>query len=166
MGLGQKLLIVGVVALGSVFGWRTLRSALASDEQKIRWVFEDMQSGFNRTRMAPVIRGFEISYRDESSGLTRDELREVLAYLFLREHDPETKRFRLRMELDGDALAVQITDETSATVSGAARFFELEDGAEQVFWDARFVAELVDGEKGWQVVRTKEVNVAEIDDLE
>lgn len=162
----QKVFLVAALAVGAVFGWRTIRSALASDEDKVRWVFQDMEHGFNNTRMAPVIGGFAKSYQDESSGVTRAELREILAYLFLRKHDPETKRFRLRVEIDEEALAVAI-DEVSrkATVSGAARFFDTLGDEEQIFWDARFEAELVDAGEGWEVVQTGRVNVAEMEDL-
>ena len=166
MGLWQKAAVVLVVVVGSVFGWRAVRSALASDEQKIRWVFEDMERGFNGTRMAPVLGGFERGYRDESSGITRDELREVLAYLFLREHDPETKRFRLRMELDAEALRIEVGEPGRATVDGSASFFEREGDEEQLFWGASFRAELEDEGEGWVVVRTYEVNVADIRDLD
>ena len=167
MATWQKLVIVVAAAVGSVFGWRAIRSALASDEQQIVWVFEDMQRGFNDTRMAPVLGGFANAYRDESSGITRQELREVLTYLFLRVHDPETKRFRLRMELDADALQVAVDEGAgTAQVSGTARFFDHVDGVDQLFWDARFDAELASGSEGWQVVRTTQVNVADIADLD
>jgi len=166
MGVLKNMLLIGLALASAVFGWRVLRSALASNEQKIRWVFEDVQQGFDATRLAPVIGGFEPGFRDESSGMTRNELRDVLIYLFLNEHDPETKRFSLRMELDPDALEIEMTGPAHAAVRGAARFIEVRAGVERVFWDARFVAELDELEDGWQIVRTSQVNLTDLQDLD
>ncbi|MFT5049896.1 MAG: hypothetical protein ACI8QZ_001289 [Chlamydiales bacterium] len=166
MGFWQRVGLVCVTATAVTVGGRALRVAMASDEQQVRWVFEKLQRGFDNTRLGPVIRGFDENYMDESSGMTREDLRSTLIYLFLNEKDPETRRFSLRMELDSDALQVEVADGTYARVHGSARFFELRGGVERVFWDARFLAELVDSATGWHIVHTSGVNVADLEDLD
>ena len=57
------------------FGGAALYRAMASDETKIRWVFEDEAAAFNGMALLVSMEGFASDYRDTTRGITRQQLR-------------------------------------------------------------------------------------------
>jgi hypothetical protein len=148
----KRVALLVLAAIGLALAVRAIVLGLASDETKIRRVVEHMAEGFDRTRMTPVLDGLSLDFEDETSGATRSDLREALAYLFFQAVDERTKRFVYRVELelgrpkvDGDAAECEID----------ARFLELRGGAESLAWDVAITATLARGTDGWRIRRTK-----------
>jgi hypothetical protein len=130
--------------------------ALASDETKIRWRIESMVDGFNRERAAPVMRGFHPDYRDASSDADRELVHSGIVSVFFRERDPETKRFRLRVEIPRDTLSIEVAEDgSSAMASGVLTIFEQEQEGELVMWSTSFEGELQRGEDGFRFVSSR-----------
>ncbi len=144
--------LIALLALGGRF----LMLELGSEEDKILRRFEHMTQGFNLEDAGAVLAGFHDDYEDEDDrGYDRRRIRETLIYLFFRGGEE-----RLRMELPEQELIVELAPEgESAQAGGRAVFWRARpDGTEELYWDARFRAELVDGAEGWQILRTFEVN--------
>jgi hypothetical protein len=150
------LLVLGALALAI----RSLVHALASDETKIRWRLEEMVTGFNERHLAPIMEGFAPEFRDAGTGATRDQLKEILIYLFFQHFDAKTGRFLLRAELVPEDLSVTVQDGSPRAASLAlhARFLELHNDGEELFWDAHIEGTLEKKDDGWQWVRTTRVN--------
>jgi len=163
--LRQFVLVTGALLI-LWFGGRALWYALSGDEDQIAWVLDEMVDGFNDTRMRSVLGGFSRDFRDESSGATRAEVHQALASLFMSELDPETKEFLLRVELPTDDLEIDLVEGTGDEPSRAKlvlhpRFTTRESGTEELYWDATVHVEMVEGDDGWQLVRTSQVNHAD-----
>jgi hypothetical protein len=148
--------LLAIAVLAGRWIWR----ALASDETKIRWVCEDMLDGFNQMRTARVVRGLAPAFLDESSGVTREEVREVCIYVFMNELDPDDKGFALRAEFVPEEWTVKVAEGTPkrATATLGARFFDKRGEKERLFWQARVEGELARGDDGWQWTRMTSVN--------
>jgi len=158
----KSLFFYAALLAGLALGLRWVLVSLGSPEDKIRWRLEQMAEGFNETRLAPVLAGLEDDYRDAGSGRGRDDVADALRWLFLHEDSPAG--FLLRVEIPETELGLVLDPEgDAADVRGRARFYrrEQDQGGETLWWDARFVARFEDGEDGWQIVRTAEVNHAE-----
>lgn len=148
----KRALLVVAVALGLALAGRALVRGLASDETKIRRVVEGMAEGFDRTRMTPILDGLALDYEDETSGATRQDLREALAYLFFQAVDEHTKRFAYRVEI---SIGRTTVERDAAECELDARFFELRGGADSPAWDVAITARFVRGSDGWRIRRTK-----------
>jgi len=154
----QRILIVlGSCALLYVGGTRFWRS-LMTPEEAIEWRIEKMVSGFNDTRMAPVISGFSDNYVDEASGVDRTDMMRILAHLFFTETDPETKAFRLQVELVDSSLSIAIDGAGTARVSFELFFRDTFKGTTREYWRPRIDAELTNGARGWTFTRSINVD--------
>lgn len=161
----RKLLLVLAVL---VIGWVTVdrvRWALASDETRIRWAIQDMAEGFDAQKTNKVLSGFTEDFKDAGTGVGRDELHGALVHLFFTEIDPETKRFRLRVEIPDDELEVEVNDadaegRKTADVRLLAHFLRSISGggSELGWWDARVHARMVETDDGWRFDLAHEVN--------
>ena len=79
------------------------------------------------------------------------------------------RTFPLRAEIDEGTLEITLDEAEDGRASALfdGRFLVLEEGEWSSAWRARIELGLVeDEERGWQVLRTTRVNVAEIDDLD
>ena len=152
----MKRVLLGFLGAAVLFfAARAVVLALASPETKIRWRVEEMVDGFNRQRASPVLRGFSMEFRDESSNAGREMVHKAVTSLFFTEKDPETKAFTLRAEIPEDTLNVVVAeDPTSATVSGVLIIHETKQGTERVLWRASFEGEMTLEEKGWRFRRS------------
>lgn len=148
----KRAALLVLAALGLALGMRAIVRGLASDETKIRRVVERMAEGFDRARMAPVLDGLALDYQDETSGATRPDLREALAYLFFEAVDEPTKRFAYRVEISIGRTKVE---RDAAECDLDARFLELRGGREVPAWDVAITATLARGPDGWKIRRTK-----------
>ncbi len=149
----MKRVVVLVLALAGLgFGVRALVRALASDETKIRRVVEAMADGFDRTRMDPILEGLDRTYADETSGATRQDLREALAYLFLTAKDETTKAFPYRAKVEIGPVAVH---RPTAECAAEVRFVDLRGGKETAAWEIGVRLALARGDDGWKIVTSR-----------
>lgn len=118
-----------------------------------------MAAGFDRQRMDPVLAGLATDFEDETSGATRRDLREALAYLFFTAEDDATKRFAYRVECETDKIRVDRAGPgpPTAQCEVRARFLDLRGGQETPAWEITVTADLVPGDDGWRVSRTSHV---------
>ncbi|MFT4541271.1 MAG: hypothetical protein ACI841_003330 [Planctomycetota bacterium] len=157
----MRRILIGIVLVAAlVWTVGAVRFALASPEERIRMRIDRMAIGFNTTKMAGVLGGFAHEYRDDDQEIDRDRVKEILLYLFFREIDPLTKRFRLRVEVPEPEFSVELdgADRSKAVVNMRAVFYERDGDSEELYWDARVTADMVEGEDGWQLLRTRKVN--------
>jgi hypothetical protein len=154
-----RRLLLGLILLSALvlLGQRA-RYWLASDATRIRWRLEEMEEGFNQTRLGPCLRGVSERWRDATSGTERALLADLLRSLFFHEVDPESGRFLYRVELERDSLGIEPDAEADgrARVDLVARFSTLEGEQWSPTWRVRIDAELErDSDLGWQVVRSE-----------
>ena len=152
-----KKIVLGYTAAVLLFyAGRTLVRALQSDETKIRRCIATMVEGFNETRLDDVLAGLAPDFRDDASGITRAELREVLVYSFLQDYDGTDRSYLYTAELAPEELVVEVVGGEPPQAKVALHcVFRTKRG---VFWDARVEGEMSEGERGWQWVRTTAVN--------
>jgi len=141
-----------LAALVLWFAGRALVRALASDETKIRRLVESMADGFDRTRMDPILQGLDRGFVDETSGATRQELREALAYLFFTAKDETTKAFPYRAKVEIGSVTVR---RPSAECAAEVRFVDLRGGKGTPAWQIGVRLELARGDDGWKIVKSK-----------
>lgn len=143
-----------ILLLGSIafFAGSAVWRALASPQTKIRWRIERMVDGFNAMRAQPVLDGVSREFRDQTGGGTsRDDLRQILAWLFLNEIDSQTGEFLWACEFDPQGLSISLApEEDGAEVEVALRLLRRRGGEPQLFWDAHLSGTLAKGEDGWQ----------------
>ena len=150
------LVLIGLAALVAV-GQR-LRVWLASDATRIRWRLEEMEQGFNATRLGPCLRGIAADWRDEQGRVDRALLADLLRSLFFHEQDPESGRFPYRVELERESITIGPGPQEGgrAEVEVVALFSALEGGDWSPTWRVRVRGELVQHEDlGWQVVSSE-----------
>jgi hypothetical protein len=158
----RKLALVSLSALLLVFVAGRIRRALASPEQALRWQLEDMLDGFNAPRVGPMIGGFHTDFRDESSGIGREDLKSALAYLVLTHKDPATKDWNLEVELPDESISIEMAeDQKRATVRVTPTFFITHGDARDVWWSAGATADFVHVDGRWRCLRTRGVNHAQ-----
>ena len=148
----KRALALAVAAFALWIAGRAVLRALASDETKIRRVLETMTDGFDRTRMDPILGGLARDYVDETSGATRQELREGLAYLFFTAKDEATKAFPYRARVEVGTVDVHAP---AAACEALVRFVDLRGGKEAPAWEIAVHLELARGEDGWRISRSK-----------
>lgn len=148
----KRAIAIVLAALALWIGGRALVGALASDETKIRRIVETMADGFDRTRMDPILDGLDQSYVDETSGATRQELREALAYLFFTAKDETTKAFPYRAKVEIGPVAVH---RPTADCAAEVRFVDLRGGKETPAWEIGVRLELARGDDGWKIVKSR-----------
>ena len=150
----QRFLLSAIATIAAVFGIRAIVHALASDPTKIRWVIEDMASGFNDTRTGRVLDGLSRDFLDETWGADREMVHAGLAHMFFEEKDEATKRFLYRLEIREDELSIDVVG-TQASTNFIARFFEVHGAKETTAWTARMHADFVKTDDGWKVRRSQ-----------
>jgi len=154
----RRSLLVLIALAAALLAGQRLRWWLSSDATRIRWRLEEMEEGFNRARLGPCLRAVAKDWRDESSGLERALLAEILRALFFSERDPDSGRFRFRVELERETLSIELAagERGRARVQAVAHFAALERGQWTPTWSVRVRADLAweDG-LGWQVHRSE-----------
>jgi hypothetical protein len=149
--LAGVLLVAAATLLAS---W--LRSALASDESRIRKLVRSSAAGFNSRDAGDAIAGLAEDFREETSGLDRAQVRLILIDLFLRGRDPGTKRFRYRLEVPEESVEVTVDPAGArASLGLSARLQEGEGESSRLVWEARIEAELEKRKGGWKLKRSR-----------
>jgi len=156
----RKSLLFLLLGLVVFFAGRAIWRALASPQTKIRWRIEGMVEGFNEMRAQPVLDGVSRDFRDKSGGGTsRDDLRQILAWLFLNEIDGRNGEFLWACEFDPQGLSIALAPEQDrAHVEVALRLLRRRGGEMQPFWEANFQGSMAKEEDGWQWVELDAAN--------
>jgi hypothetical protein len=147
----KRVLLLVAAAIVLWIGGRALVRALAPDATKIRRLVETMADGFDRTRMDPVLAGLDKEFLDETSGATRQDVREGLAYLFFTAKDETSKAFPYRARVEIRSIDVQ---RPNATCDADVHFVDLRGGKETPAWDIGVHFELARGEDGWKIKKS------------
>jgi len=148
-----------VAALAALYlGARALLGALASDETRIRRLVEQMEQGYDHGDVGDCLGPIARDWRHEGHELTREDLRGALLQASF-ERDRETRQLTTAVDVEPDSLVITV-DGDHATLSAVAAFKRLRAGAWQESWRARIEAELVDGEDGWQIVKSRHEDLA------
>lgn len=158
----RRILLGTLAALFLVVAVGRIRRAIASDEQTLRWALEKLTEDFDSGNVGNVASLFHADFRDESSGAGFDDVRSALSGLYFQERDPETRSFRLRLELPEELLNLEVEEGTGrAELDATARIYSLVDGEKQPWWDARahIILVLVNGR--WRILETSRVNHSE-----
>jgi hypothetical protein len=155
------LVVLGIAAvLAAVFA---LRRAIEPEENKVRRRIESMADGFNSSRAGKVLDGIAESFAEKDAGVEKEELRAFLAYLFFKERDPESKRFRYQVEVSKLEVALDPPGPPEgpprASVSLEANFLELRAQKFTSVWKASIQGTLEKGDDGWQVIRSSHQTV-------
>lgn len=153
----KRVLLLAAAAILCWFVGRALVYSMKSDEWKIRRVVVKMAEGFDETRMDPILGGLARDFRDETSGATRQEVREALAYLFFSAKDESTKKFAYRVEFGVHRIAVATDDKGMKVAEGEinARFLDVRGGKEVLAWEIAVTAQFVKGDDGWRIASTR-----------
>lgn len=144
----RVLLVLIALAAGGLLVVR-LRTALASEETRIRWRLEAALEGFNDQRVAPCLRALAEDWR-HADGLSREELGDGLRYLFFSER---RGTFPHRVALEDETLSIEVSadPEGSAELEFVLVFETLDEETWTTSWRARVLARFVRGdEQGWR----------------
>lgn len=148
--------VIGVAAGVLILYWLVFH-VFVSDETRIRRVLHNSAEGFNDTHKSQCLSALADDYRDETSGLTRDQLGQWLVYLFLKEKHPDMNALRYRVELVEDKLEIEVMDGSpkTADVTLLARFSKLIKGEFEPVWDVEVEGEMEKTSDGWKAKRTR-----------
>ena len=149
----MKKAIVVVVAAGLLYLFgQYLYRALASEETRIGWLLDDVERGFNTCRAGLTVEGFSEKFREKTARISREELRSVLAYLFMTHRHPETKEFRHKVEMEDVRITFPDVDQGTARVTLRAVFHYRRKKEFEVAWTVEIDADLENGPDGWNIV--------------
>jgi hypothetical protein len=156
----RALAILVLIALG-IFGVRKLVSLFVPDETRIRELVLGMAEGFNDSNPLAISGALDSSWIHEGGSIDRTELTRALAFTFWQDRTELKRRFRRRVELDEETLAIEIGDgSTDATVSCEVRFFVLRGEEWEPDWNARFEATLKRSGGGWSIAASRHTDLA------
>jgi hypothetical protein len=148
-----KKIALGLVALAALYlGCRWLVRALASDETRIRWLVERMEQGYDEGDPGDCVGPLAADWRHEGYELNRELLFGGLLQIAMQERERETRELLTRVELSG--LRISVSGDT-AELECEAAFSRRRRGEWQETWRMRAWAELVDGDDGWEIVRSR-----------
>lgn len=153
MTTGKKLLLALGFALVLYLGVRWVVHALTPDEQRIRNLLVEMEQAYNEGDAGDCVAPLARDWHHEGYELDR---RMVLGAVFQasRERDRELGIQLSRVDVDEDGAEVAVAGD-HATVSVVATFQRWRKGEWQDSWHFRAHGELVDGDEGWEFVRTR-----------
>ncbi len=149
----KKLFLALVALLALFFASRSLIRFLASDETKIRRLVAEMEEAYNEGRPGACVGPLAKGWRHEGYSIDRELLLGAL-FQAARERDMATHQLKSRVEVDEDAAQVHVDGER-ATLSIEATFSRLRAGQWGQSWRLRVEAELVDGDDGWEIVKSR-----------
>jgi hypothetical protein len=154
-----KKVLLSALALAALYlGIGGLVRFFASDETKIRWLVEGMEEAYDAGRPGSCVGPLARDWRHDGYSLDREML---LGGLFqaARDRDRETRELRTRVDVEPGSLEIAVDGER-ATLAAVARFERLRAGEWQESWRARIEAELVDGDEGWEIVKSRHEDLA------
>jgi hypothetical protein len=149
----RRILLASLALAALVLGTGALVRACAADETKIRWLIADMEEAYNEGDAGDSVGPLARDWRHEGYSIDRQLLLGAL-FQASRERDRETKQLLSRVEVDEDAAAITVEGDR-ATLECEALFSRLRRGTWEEAWRVRFTAELVEGDGGWEIVRSR-----------
>lgn len=152
----RPLLIIAVL-VAAFFGGRAIWRARASDETRIRWLFEGEAEAFNEGQGLYSTGSFAPDWQDETAGINTQSLRSVVMWMWQHRRDPATKRFLHRVELGEMQIAVE-GDRAQATVPMALH--QGLDKNERKVWELTVTADLARKDGAWRIERTRHETVS------
>jgi hypothetical protein len=149
----KKILLGALTLAGLYLVSGVVIRFLASDETKIRWLVETMEEAYNAGRPGKCVGPLAKDWRHEGHGIDRDMLHGAL-FQVSRERDRETRELLSRVEVDEDALVISV-DGDRATLQADTIFSRRRGAAWEPTWELSIEADLVDGDDGWEIVRSR-----------
>lgn len=147
LALGLAALPLLYLGSGLVIRW------FASDETRIRWIVADMEEAYNAGDPSGCVESIARSWKHEGNELDRQMLFGALLRI-AQERERETRALRSRVEVDEEAAEIVVADERATLTLDAT--FQRRRGEEwKPAWHVRIVAELVDGDDGWEIVASR-----------
>lgn len=150
----KKILLMVSTGLVLILAVRWLVLALASDETKIRRLVERMEAGYDEGQPSKCVGPLAEDWQHAGYELDRELLRGALLQTALQDRDRETKELLTRVDVLPESLAITVDGET-ASLACEVVFSRLRKGAWEETWRMRAAADLVDGEDGWEIVRSR-----------
>jgi len=155
----KRLFLIALAAVVLFLVGRMVVRALADDETKIRWIVEEMRDGYNDGGVGDVVGPLHLEWRHRGSGVDRDLVRGGLVREFFQERDPKTKQLTRRVDVDLDALEIEVTgDEATLGMEAAFSRWRGEQWAE--VWRARIEGDLVRVDGRWRLLRSRHEDLA------
>jgi hypothetical protein len=154
-------LLAWLLALAGLIGLAvTIRSALTSDETKIRWCVEEALEGFNQAALLSCLEPLHPDYRDRDTGVGREALRRLLAGAFRSGIDPASGEFLLEAGIDPQRPWSVLVDAEQGT---ARCEFGLRITSRQAqsdgsprFWECDVTLDLEnDLREGWRILESR-----------
>jgi hypothetical protein len=148
----RRVLLIGAALVLAYVAVRAIRNALASDETKIRWLFADETAAFNDCKTLSVLEHFAPDWQDENTGVTRQQLKGGLLFVFQNRRDPKTQQFLYRLEVG--EYEIEVEGEHAKAVLPMV----LHEGVgenEKALWELRVTAELGKHDGSWRVDRSR-----------
>ncbi len=147
--MDRKRIGIGIVAAVLLIGGGlALRSALRSDEDRIRDVLDTLVRRFNAPNPGDIDDGFTEDFEDEGSGLTREDVKRGMLLLARTAGRP----FPYQVHLDAEDLLI-LVDGDDATAEGAAIFDVLRGTEWSEIWRMGFRLDLRKDGGDWRIRR-------------
>ena len=138
----KRLFLLALAAVVLLLVGKMVVRALADDETKVRWIVEEMRDGYNEGDVGDVVGPLHREWSHRGSGVDRDLVRGGLVREFFQERDPKTKQLTRRVDVDLDALEIDVAGDEAA-LGLEATFSRRRAEAWEPVWRARIDAELV-----------------------
>jgi hypothetical protein len=152
----RRVLLIAAALMVAYFAVRAIRTALASDETRIRWLLADEAAAFNDCGMLSVLDHFAPEWQDETTGVSRQALKGGLLYVFQNRRDAKTGRFLYRIEVGETDIDVQ---GERATAKFPLVLHEGIDTAERAIWELKVTADLGKHDGSWRIDRSRHETV-------
>jgi len=151
--MAKKALLGLGLALGLYLAALWLVHALTPDERLIRNLLADMEEAYNEGDAGDCVAPLARDWRHDGYELDR---RTLVGAIFQasRERDRELGIQLTRVDVDEEGAEVAVAGD-HATVTAVATFQRWRKGEWQDSWRIRTHGELVDGDEGWEFVRTR-----------
>jgi hypothetical protein len=153
----RRILLFSILLVAAYLGVCAIRTALASDETRIGWLFADEAAAFNDAAAMSVLSNFAPEWHDETMGISREALHRGLLWLFRNRRDGRTQRFLHRVAVGEFAVDVQ---GERATAVVPLVLYQGVDAEERAVWELRVTADLGKRDGSWRIERSRHETVS------
>ena len=157
----KKTLLICAGLIFLFINARIIYEILTPPGEKVRARLAQVAEDFNEGRPGPCTSGLADQFVDETTKITKPEIRGLLARLALTEKDPQSGHFPYRVQLQLKELGYKVSSGTPP--AGRVEFdatFEKQRGEEwDLFWKVSITAHLEEVD-GWQIVRSTHQTLA------